>query len=101
MTKLRPAHLGRLAMCKYMVSVASDHLQQPDPRASIALLIYHDAVELLLVTAADYLGSVADRNMTFLAYWKLLRLDGQVLPFYGAMKRLNDARVSLKHHGHI
>lgn len=88
-------------MCKYMVGVATEQLQQPDPRASIALLTYHDAVELFLVTAADYLGIVADRDTTFLAYWKLLRSVGRNMPFYGAMKRLNDSRIALKHHGHV
>jgi hypothetical protein len=99
--ELRPSHLERLAMCKYMVGVASEQLQQPDPQASIALLTYHDGVELFLVTAADYLGIATDRDTTFLKYWKALRPGDRDLPFYGAMKRLNDGRVALKHHGHI
>lgn len=98
---VRPAHLERLAMCKYMVDVADQQLRQPDPRAAIALLTYHDSVELFLVTAADYLGIAADRGATFLVYWKLMRSVGRKMPFFGAMKRLNDSRVALKHHGHI
>jgi hypothetical protein len=92
----------RLALLKYLFGVGFSQTSQPAPLSAVGLLQLHDTVELFLVLAAEHLNvTPGRRDLPFLEYWKELRpaLAGADLPEFGLMKRLNQARVSLKHHG--
>jgi len=60
--------------------------------------MFHDAVENFLGISADYLSVNVNAKINFLEYWGQLKASVD-LPSQAAMRRLNDARVSLKHHG--
>lgn len=101
MRELRSGELERLAFIKYHLQLGLGQAAAPEPLCASAILIFHDAVELLLQLAAEHLDIVVPRNAPFLDYWSLLAppLLERELPQHGAMKRLNQARVALKHHG--
>jgi hypothetical protein len=60
----------------------------------------HDAVELFLQLSCEQLN-VGEKQPTFIGYWDLLnpKLDPNELTQKESMRRLNKARVALKHHG--
>lgn len=91
----------RLAYIRYLHGVGIEQSHLPDPMSSTALLMFHDAVESFLLMAAEHLGAPA--TYEFERYWDALkpaRLAGGVdLPEQQGMKRLNQQRKALKHHG--
>src|SRR5208282_1280839 len=71
------------------------------PLVGSSILAFHDSVELFLQLASEYL-LVGKKDVHFMEYWDLLKLpSGKVLAEKESMRRLNDSRVSLKHHGVI
>ena len=93
--------MERLAFIRYMYDLGVEQAAKPEPNSWTSVLTFHDAVELFLGLAASHHGADLGKATDFAAYWKLI--DGQIaperLPFSGKMKRLNDTRVALKHHG--
>jgi hypothetical protein len=87
-------------LIKHVLSVALDHARLPEPFSSKAVLDLHDAVELFVQLLAEHVGATVAKKADFLEYWpaikQRLRTD---LPMQAAMKRLNQARVGLKHSG--
>jgi hypothetical protein len=95
-----PSQIERLAFVRYLVSVGRTQVELPEPTAASALLTFHDAVELFLQLAAEHLHvQMRFPKDHFVDYWPKLEQAGKPMPFSEAMKRLNDARVSLKHRG--
>jgi len=74
--------------------------EKPEPLCSASILIFHDAIELFLQLASEYLD-VGKAQPSFLEYWDLLsqKLRDHELTQKESMRRLNKARVALKHHG--
>jgi hypothetical protein len=95
-----PEQTRRLAFVKYPLSLGNNLVKQPEPLASAALLNFHDAVEFFLQLASEHLD-IGKNKIEFLEYWDLLnvKLASPGLPQREAMRRLNKARVALKHHG--
>jgi hypothetical protein len=60
----------------------------------------HDAIELFLQLSSEYLNA-ASNNPNFMDYWEILnnKLNPNELEQRESMRRLNKARVALKHHG--
>jgi len=60
----------------------------------------HDAVELFLQLASEYLNA-GTAHLVFMDYWDILnkKLAADELEQKESMRRLNKARVALKHHG--
>jgi hypothetical protein len=70
--------------------------------AAVALLSFHDAVEMFLLLTAEHLGVSLGKNTTFDGYWTQIAAQASVqLPSRNAMRRMNNSRVNLKHHGSI
>lgn len=92
--------LRRLAFIKYTYNVAVNQSQRPEPLCSTSILTFHDGIELFLQLSSEYLG-VGRREVNFMEYWDLLarKLRGDGLTQKESMRRLNKARVALKHHG--
>lgn len=100
MTAPQPSQIERLAFIRYLATVGRSQLQLPEPAAASALLTFHDAIELFLQLAAEHLHvQIRYPKDHFVDYWPKLADAGAAIPFSEAMKRLNDARVSLKHRG--
>jgi len=92
--------INRLAFIKYLYNVAFEHSYRPEPLSSVSILTFHDAIELFLQLASEYLH-VGKEQISFMNYWELLsrKLSDDELTQKEAIRRLNKARVALKHHG--
>lgn len=92
--------LQRLAFAKYLFSVAVEQSRAPEILASASLLTFHDSIEFFLQIASEHLN-VGKKQPNFMDYWDLLSdvLGADRFPQQEAMRRLNKARVALKHSG--
>jgi hypothetical protein len=92
--------MQRLALIRYLYALALDQSKQPEPLNMIALLHFHDAVELFLALASEYLNA-GKTGQGFMDYWEAInqKLPGKDFAQKDAMKRLNAARANFKHHG--
>lgn len=90
----------RLAFIKYLYQTAVSQSKAPAPLNCASLLTMHDAVELFLQLASEHLNAGAQQP-GFMEYWDLLnrKLDPKELDQKESMRRLNKARVALKHNG--
>ncbi len=90
----------RLSFVRYIYGVAVEQSRQPEPLAATAILTFHDAVELFLQLASEHLN-VGKHKIEFMQYWDVIdpELYPNRLSQKESMRRLNGARVSLKHHG--
>lgn len=96
-----PTIIRRLAFIKYLYGVGIEQSKAPEPLAGASLLTFHDAVELFLQLASEHLNA-GTAHPAFMDYWPLLSGKlalGTELPQKESMRRLNKARVALKHHG--
>jgi hypothetical protein len=91
----------RLALVKYTLTLGAQHARQPWPLCSVAILLLHDATEFFVQFAAEYLNAKTTKNTDFISYWDAIdaQLSTNRLPKREAMKRMNAARVALKHTG--
>lgn len=90
----------RLAFIKYLYQSAISQSKAPPPLNCASILTMHDAVELFLQLASEHLN-VGAASLGFMDYWDILnkKLDPNQLEQKESMRRLNKARVALKHHG--
>jgi hypothetical protein len=90
----------RLAFIRYLYQTGVEQSRAPAPLKCASLLTMHDAVELWLQLASERLNAGANQP-NFMDYWDLLdrRLAPKELSQKESMRRLNKARVALKHHG--
>jgi hypothetical protein len=97
---LDEAKMRRLAMIQYMYTMAIDHVNKPEPLNMIAILNFHDAVELFLALAAEHLN-VGKEDQKFVTYWDVINpaLPNKDFEQRASMTRLNKARVGWKHYG--
>lgn len=90
----------RLSFIRYLYTVGARHVDNPIPMSYMAVLIFHDCTELFLELAAEHKDVSVKSNSSFMEYWDLLSTKlGQPLSHKESMRRLNDARRSLKHSG--
>ncbi|MGW5348911.1 hypothetical protein ACWERV_00130 [Streptomyces sp. NPDC004031] len=97
-SSISPATIQRLAYCRFLFNEGLGYCERPAPLSATAVLMFHDAVENFLGAAADFLRVNVNPRITFLEYWGQIKPVVE-LPGQAAMRRLNDARVSFKHHG--
>lgn len=92
--------IQRLAFAKYLYSMAVEQSRLPEIQAAASLLPFHDSIEFFLQIASEHLNA-GKQGASFLEYWELLspKLGGVDLPQKESMRRLNKARVNLKHAG--
>lgn len=97
---LNPDTVRRLAFIRYLHTLGTEQARLPEPLSSACVLTLQDAVESFLILATDHFGAGASPN--FDRYWEKLAPhlpDGVGLAVEQGMKRLNKARVNLKHYG--
>jgi len=90
----------RLAFIKYLYKVAVEQSQRPEPLGSASVLTFHDAIEFFLRLASEYLNA-GKKETSFMEYWEILtkKLPEGLPTQRESMRRLNQVRVALKHHG--
>jgi hypothetical protein len=94
--------MRRLAIVKYLYIQALEQERKGGSLAGLALLPFHDAVELFLQVAAETTHSLtmsAQQRTEFMAYWHAFSKAGLPLPYEPQMRHFNDARVAVKHKG--
>ena len=93
--------LPRLAFIKYLYELGLEQSYRPLPRAYVAVLTFHDAVESFLALACEHHSAAVDKRTDFDKYFvKLVEPPiGLNLAGKAAMIRLNNGRVNLKHYG--
>lgn len=98
---LTQIEISRLSFIKYLYQIAVEQSYKPEPQNSVAVLMFHDSIELFLELAAEFLGCNVSSNTSFMGYFDLVnsKLSGNQLSQKVAMNRLNKSRVNLKHHG--
>lgn len=91
----------RLAFIKYLLNVAIGQSHQPEPLAAASILTFHDSIELFLQLACEHLDADTKKYTQFMQYWEILKpkISDSGLAQKESMKRLNNSRVALKHHG--
>jgi hypothetical protein len=92
--------LQRLSFAKYLYYNACEQSRSAELLAAASLLMFHDALEMFLQISAEHLD-IGSNHPNFMDYWHILspKLEGLSLPQKESMRRLNKARVSLKHNG--
>lgn len=100
-SKVDPATIERLALIKYLFNVASDQSREPEPMSALSILSFHDSAELFLQLAMDFVDTAGSKKTDFMAYFQFIddALESGSLTQKNGMRRLNQARVSLKHYG--
>ena len=95
--------LQRLGLIRYLYETAIEESRRPEPFGLISILKFHDSVELFLDLACDKFGIPANRTQHFRDYWTEIEkhLQNKALSEKRSMERLNNARVSFKHHGNL
>lgn len=93
--------IRRLAFIRYLYGVAVQQSRQPEPMSSASILSFHDSIELFLQLSSEYMG--IDKTSSFMEYWEITksRLPAGGLSQKTSIKRLNEARVALKHFGRL
>ena len=99
MPPLTASQSEQIAFIKHLVTSALDEAERPEPFCCRAILGFHDAVELFLEMVAEVVGADVSKKVDVLAYWPAIKEKGVDLPEKQSMKRLNQARVGLKHSG--
>lgn len=101
-TQLDQTIVKRLAFIKYLYQTSVIQSRAPSPLKCASILTMHDAVELFLQLASEYLDAGSNQP-SLMDYWRILskKLGSTELGQKEAMRRLNKARVSLKHHGNF
>jgi len=102
---MEPTHLKRLAFIKYLFNIGLYQSYQPEPFCGIAILSFHDSVELFLQLCLDELSinvtNKENERLTFTGYWSKIEEKVKPLSQKTSMNRLNTARNGFKHHGNI
>lgn len=92
----------RLSFIRFLFDQGAAQCERAEPFAASGLLTLHDAVEGFLLIAAEHIGAPLSKKTDFDGYWGEINAkleNGKQLPSRPAMRRLNNLRVGLKHHG--
>jgi hypothetical protein len=103
MMNIHPDIYRRIVNAKSVLERAEQYLKRPsDIDVSVALLLMHDAVELLMIAVLDHVQAPANKRREFLDFWPEIKKAGRPeAPDFIPMDSLNRLRVVLKHSGNI
>ncbi|MCC0004174.1 MAG: hypothetical protein H6872_03120 [Methylobacteriaceae bacterium] len=91
--------MRRLTIVRYLYSLGLDQERRGDQLSGLALLSFHDAVELFLQVAAELHPVTLKRSPDLMEYWPAFAAANIRLPYQEQMRRFNGARVEVKHRG--
>jgi len=92
----------RLAFIRYLLNQGIEQSYRPEPYCAVAILTFHDAIELFFGLSCEHLGVSGLKEKTYFNdYWDLIAggLNGIRLTQEASIRRLNSTRTALKHHG--
>jgi hypothetical protein len=89
----------RIAIVKQLYGIAIETAQKPNPLNAFSILPLHDSVEMFMQLAVEYKKAPLSAKTTFDQYWSSLEAAGAQIGSREGMRRLNSARVALKHSG--
>jgi hypothetical protein len=99
MSSPNPETVRRLAFIRYLYTTGVAQSRSPEPVSPVSVLTFHDAVELFLQLASEHLNA-GGKQPQFMEYWEILEAKlSTELSQKESMRRLNKARVALKHAG--
>jgi hypothetical protein len=100
---MEPIYLQRLSFIKYLFSIGLYQSNQPELLYGVSILSFHDSIELFLHLSLEKLDISTKADPNFMEYWDIIdtKLKTASLSQKESMKRLNKARVDLKHLGII
>lgn len=95
--------INRLAFIKYLIQKGNNETMSSEPLNSVAILNYHDALELLFDLICEDKG-IQNNNLSFMQSFDKINdwLKGNNIPEIGvkqSLEKLKDRRVNLKHKG--
>jgi HEPN domain-containing protein len=93
-----PSLMRRLTLVRFLYENGVEQSRRARGISALAILAFHDAVELFLQAALEHKGGTL-KGKEFADYWSSMERVDVHLGRLDSMKRLNRARVSLKHHG--
>jgi len=98
---LSPDVVKRLSYSKYLLRrAASLHREGNELATAEAVLVAHDAAEMLMRVVADFVGAKPPEK--FMQFWQhVVDATGTAPPHKAAMDRLNNLRVGFKHLGNL
>jgi hypothetical protein len=93
----------RIVNAKYIFERATSiQAENAEMSLSIALLLAHDAIELLMLAMLDHVGAKPNTRRNFMEFWAdMKQATGQQPPDLIPMEALNKLRVGLKHNGNL
>lgn len=93
--------INRLVFIKYMFNQGVELSKKSYPDSQMAVLTFHDAVELFLYLSCEYLQVSNLGNTNFIGYFDKIKNSSSklILSQKIQMIKLNKARVELKHRG--
>jgi hypothetical protein len=93
--------MQRLAFINFIFNQGVELSRQPEPMSCSSVLPFHDSIDLFLQLAYEECKSTKKVN-SFMDYWEAIKeSSGIEITQKEGMRRLNDARVGLKHHGNL
>ncbi len=95
--------IQRLAFAKYLIQKGNQEAQNSEPLSSVAILNYHDALELTFDLILEDKGINSD-NLSFMGYFNeinnwLINNGKNEISLKPSLKKLKDRRVNIKHKG--
>jgi hypothetical protein len=94
--------IHRLTLARHLYDLGSASSRSAnDIHLFSAVNLFQDAVESFLVAVADHVGAALDQHTHFDQYFVRIntKIAPKELPFKNKLLRLNNIRVSSKHHG--
>lgn len=93
--------MERLAFIRQLYHLGVEQSHRPEPANAVGILLFHDTVELFLQLASEHLGVGKNEKTFMMDYFGILapKMPNGVVEGRQGMKRLNEARKSLKHGG--
>lgn len=100
---IEPSHIKRLSLIRYVYTQGIQSAKAPGIYAMPSILLFHDAVEMLFVLVLESHNLANQRKpkgINFLDYFDIISNEtGKQIGFKQGLNKLNEVRVSIKHHG--
>lgn len=95
--------IQRLAFAKYLLQKGNHEAQNSEPLSSVAILHYHDALELTFDLILEDKG-ISSKNLSFMQYFdkinEWLKTNEKIeISLKPSLEKLKNRRVNLKHKG--
>ena len=90
--------MRRLALVRHLYDLGVQQSRGPEPTSALALLPFHDAAEMYLLLACER-HDAGGKRPDFMEYFTYLEGAGIAFSERESMRRMNKARVAIKHNG--